>query len=555
MNPRRPVSRLPTHEVANQPSPLGGYNSFDTDLPLREAVAREAPPWVSERCRALGALTGSEYYVEQGFLANRYPPALKSFDRYGRRLDEVEYHPAYHELMRLAMEHEAHAVAWQHEGKGGAAAHAAMMYLLTQPEQGFCCPVVMTHAVIPALRRQPELAAEWEPRVLASAYDPRFLPADEKRAVTFGMAMTEKQGGSDVRANSTRAVPAASAGPGQEYRLTGHKWFCSAPMSDAFLTLAQAPGGLSCFLVPRWRPDGERNAIFIQRLKDKLGNRSNASSEIEYADTHGRMVGEEGRGVATIIEMVQQTRLDAATAPVGMMRLALVHALHHTGARSAFGAKLIEQPLMRNVLADLALEVEAATALVLRVARAVDDGHRDPEARGFARLATAVTKFWTNKRAPGFIYEAMECLGGSGYVEESVLPRLYREAPVNSIWEGSGNVICLDILRAMQKEPATVPAFLQELEAARGGNRHLDAALARLQSELASAEDAQLRARRVAELMALTLQASLLVRHAPTAVADAYCASRLGGAGGQVYGSLDAAADIDAILERALPAG
>ncbi len=551
MHPFSPMTELATHEVANQPTPLGDYNAFEADQPLKEAVAREAPAWVAEPLRALGAQVGSAHYHELGFLANRYPPVLKAFDRYGRRIDEVEYHPAYHELMKLAIEHDAHSIAWKREGEGGAAAHVAMMYLLTQPEQGFCCPSVMTHAVVPALRCQPELAEWWEPRILANRYDPRAVPAADKPGVTFGMAMTEKQGGSDVRANTTRALPEGKGGPGEVYRLTGHKWFCSAPMSDAFLTLAQTESGLSCFLVPRWRPDGARNAFYIQRLKDKLGNRSNASSEIEYKDTYAVMVGPEGRGVPTIIEMVQQTRLDAATAPVGMMRLALVEALHHASQRKAFGARLIEQPLMRNVLADLALEVEAGVAMTMRVARAFDEGHRDDDARDFGRIATAVTKFWTNKRAPQAIYEAMECLGGSGYVEESVLPRLYREAPVNSIWEGSGNVIGLEILRAMQRNPETVPAYLRELEAARGGNRHLDAAIDRLKNELRNQDDVQTRARRVAELMALTLQGSLLVRNAPEVVADAFCATRLGGDGGFVYGALPADTDVEAILTRA----
>jgi putative acyl-CoA dehydrogenase len=448
MHPRQPITQLATHEVVNQSPPLGDYNAFDSDQPLIEAVSREAPAWVAEHCRRFGAVVGSARVQELGFLANRYPPELKAFDRYGQRIDEVVYHPAYHELMTLALEHDCHAIAWRRQSEGGAAAHIALMYLLTQPEQGVCCPVTMTHAVVPALRQQPALAAEWEPRILSNRYDPRFLPPAEKASVTFGMAMTEKQGGSDVRANTTQAVSLGQPGAGQPYALTGHK-FCSAPMSDAFLTLAQTPEGLSCFLVPRWRPDGTRNRFLIQRLKDKLGNRSNASSEIEYQDTFAVMVGEPGRGVSTIIEMVHQTRLDAATAPVGMMRQALLQALHHTRYRRAFGAPLIEQPLMRNVLADLALEVEAGTALVMRVARAFDQSAGSERERLFARIATAVTKFWTNKRSAEFIYEAMECLGGSGYVEESILPRLYREAPVNSIWEGSGNVICCSTTRSI----------------------------------------------------------------------------------------------------------
>lgn len=553
MQPRQPLTKLATHEVFNQPPPLGSYNAFETDLPLQEAVAREAPGWVGEHCRQFGAVVGSERVQELGFLANRYPPKLQAFDRYGQRLDEVQYHPAYHELMALAIEHDCHGIAWRRQGEGGAAAHIALMYLLTQPEQGMCCPITMTHAVVPALRYQPELAAEWEPRILAQRYDPRFIPAAEKAGVTFGMAMTEKQGGSDVRANTTAATPLGQPGAGQEYELTGHKWFCSAPMSDAFLTLAQTPEGLSCFLVPRWRPDGTRNPFLIQRLKDKLGNHSNASAEIEYAGTYGRMVGEPGRGVATIIEMVHQTRLDAATAPVGMMRQALVQALHHSRHRQVFGKLLSEQALMRNVLADLALEVEAGTALVLRVARSFDEAHNDSAAQAFARIATAITKFWTNKRAPEFVYEAMECLGGAGYIEESIMPRLYREAPLNSIWEGSGNVICLDVLRALQREPITLDMFLAELATARGGHPQLDASIDRLQQELRAEAEMELRARRLVELMALTLQGSLLVRHAPTAVAEAFCASRLGSDGWHVYGTLPSTTAVDALLARAWP--
>lgn len=550
MGHRNPISVLRTHAVENQPLPLGDYNAFETDAVLRECVRREGPDWTSAWLRELGAMTGSARYFEHGFRANENPPVLEAFDRFGRRVDEVRYHPAYHELMSMAIGHGVHSVAWREEGRGGHLAHIAAMYLITQPEQGFCCPITMTHAVIPSLRHAPDVSAEWEPRVLTNAYDPRCIPATEKDGVTFGMAMTEKQGGSDVRANTTRAVP---LGGGDEYELTGHKWFCSAPMSDAFLTLAQADEGLTCFLVPRWRPDGSRNPFLIQRLKNKLGNRSNASSEIEYAATWARRVGEPGRGVRTIIEMVQQTRLDAATAPVGMMRQALVQAMHHVSQRSAFGRRLLDQPLMRHVLADLAVECEAATMLVMRVARAVDDGHTNDQAGAFARLATAFTKYWTNKRAPEFAYECMECLGGGGYVEESNLPRLYREMPVNSIWEGSGNVICLDVLRAMEREPETVPALLAELEQVRGADSRLDAAIDRLKAALTDTADPQVRARRLTESMALALQGSLMVRHAPAASADAFCASRLGADHGYVYGTLPPDADVDGILERVWP--
>lgn len=547
MASRDPLTGLPTHDVSNQPPSLGDYQAFDTDRVLTEAVGREGEPWVRDYLRELGAWAGSEQAMEQGFLANRQPPELVAFDAYGRRIDEVRYHPAYHELMRAAIHRGIHSIAWEREGEGGHVAHVAALYLLTQPEQGVCCPITMTHAAVPALRLAPEVGDRWEPRLRTREYDPRSLPIGEKAGVTLGMAMTEKQGGSDVRANATRAQLLE----GDVYTLTGHKWFCSAPMSDAFLTLAQSPGGLSCFLVPRWRPDGRRNPFFIQRLKDKLGNRSNASAEIEYQGTWARRLGEEGRGVRTIIEMVQQTRLDAATAPVGMMRQALVQAIHHARHRRTFGKLLIHHPLMRNLLADLALELEAQVALILRIARTFDRPEGDLEEQLLGRVGTAMTKYWTNKRAPLFIYEAMECLGGNGYVEDSILPRLYREAPVNSIWEGSGNVICLDVLRAIEREPQTVSAFLAEVEAARGGHRRLDMAVNRLKQELSHPEQAEPRARRITELMALTLQASLLVRHSPAAVADAFCESRLGDSGGMLYGTLAPEAGIDFLLERA----
>lgn len=543
---RDAITDLPTHQVTNQPPALGDYQAFDTDRALQEAVTREGAPWISEYLRELGALTGSEYVMEQGFQANRAPPELAAFDRYGQRIDEVRYHPAYHELMRLAIHHDVHSIAWTRQGEGGQVAHVAALYLLTQPEQGICCPITMTHAAVPALRLEPRVAELWEPKIRARAYDPRCLPAADKAGVTFGMAMTEKQGGSDVRANTTHA----QALGGDEYELIGHKWFCSAPMSDAFLTLAQTPAGLSCFLVPRWRSDGRRNPFCIQRLKDKLGDRSNASAEIEYDHTWARRVGEEGHGVRTIIEMVQQTRLDSAAAPVGMMRQALVQAFHHVRHRSAFGKPLIDQPLMRNLLADMALEIEAGVALILRIARSFDYSETDHQERLLGRVGTAMTKYWTNKRAPQVIYEAMECLGGNGYVEESSLPRLYRQVPVNSIWEGSGNVICLDVLRAMEREPQTVPALLEEVEAGRGGHQRLDAAIDRLKQELGNRAQAESRARRVTELMALTLQASLLVRHAPAVVADAFCESRLGDSAGLLYGTLAPEIGVDAILQR-----
>ena len=553
MQPQAPVAAFAAHEVLNQPPPLENYNLFDRDAPLAEALHREGAGWAEERVRALGELTGSAHMIELGHQANRFPPELRLFDRFGHRIDEVTFHPAYHELMGLWREHELHSIAWTAGRPGGHVAHAALLYLFIQAECGTMCPMSMAYASIPALRQQPELAAELEPRILSTAYDPRAVPIEEKAGMTIGMGMTEKQGGSDVRANITRAVPLGHGGPGGEYELHGHKWFYSAPMSDALLTLAYTDGGLCCFYVPRWRPDGTRNAVHIQRLKDKLGNRSNASSEIEYHGAWGRMVGEEGRGVRTIIEMVQLTRFDVAMAAAGQMRQALTQALHHTAHREVFGKLLSRQPLMINVLADLAIEVEAATAMMMRVARAQDEGQRDSAARSFARLAIAPAKYWVSKRSPSHIYEAMECLGGGGYVEESILPRLYREAPINSIWEGSGNVICLDVLRTMEREPGAMELFLAEVERASGADARLDAALVDLKDMLARTEEFELRARRLVESMALVFQGALLVQHAPPAVADAYCASRLDGEWGRAFGTLPSGCDFEAIVERAGP--
>ncbi len=549
--PASPDPFAQTHDVTNQPPPLAGYDLFATDRALREGVAREAAAWAEERLRAFGCLLGDARTLELGRQANRHPPELRTHDRFGHRIDEVEFHPAWHEVMRLAMAHAVHNLPWREPRAGAHVARAALLSLLAQVEAGSCCPITMTFACLPTLRAEPAVAAEWEPRVLGTEYEPRLVPAAQKSAVLVGMAMTEKQGGSDVRANTTRALP-IEAGSGA-YALVGHKWFCSAPMSDAFLTLAHTERGLTCFLVPRWRPDGARNAIELQRLKDKLGNRSNASSEIEYRGAWARRVGPEGRGVRTILEMVQHTRLDCVAGSAGLLRQAVAQATHHAAHRSAFGRRLVEQPLMQNVLADLALESEAATALMLRLARAFDEGGSDPRERAFARIATALAKYWVCKRTPHAIYEAMECLGGNGYVEESVLPRLYREAPLNAIWEGSGNVICLDVLRARVREPETVPALLDELRLARGGDRRLDAAVATLEGELASSADAEARARRLVERLAVALQASLLVRVAPPAVADAFCASRLGGEGHLTFGTLPAGTPFREIVERATP--
>ncbi|HXH02745.1 MAG TPA: isovaleryl-CoA dehydrogenase [Candidatus Competibacteraceae bacterium] len=535
-----------THVVFNQPPPLEDRNLYEGDSALQEALRREGGGWAEAQVHAYGAWAGSADAIQLGFQANEYPPRLRTHDRYGQRIDRVEYHPAYHALMRQAIAHGLAALPWREHHPGAQVVRAALFYLHTQAEAGTCCPVTMTYACAPVLRYAPALAACWLPRITALDYEPADRPAADKPGITVGMAMTEKQGGSDVRANTTRAEP-----DGDGYRLTGHKWFCSAPMSDAFLTLAQLPEGLTCFWLPRWRPDGSRNTIHIQRLKDKLGNRSNASAEVEFHGAWAERIGEPGRGVATILEMVALTRCDCLLGSAGLMRQALTQALHHCRHRSAFGRLLAEQPLMRNVLADLALESEAALVLALRLARALDEAPADPIAQALVRLATALGKFWVCKRATYFIHEAQECLGGLGYIEESMLPRLYREAPVNSIWEGSGNIQCLDLLRALEREPQSRDALLAELAAARGGDRRLDIAIASLSAELADGSDLEYRARALAQRLALALQAALLVRHAPAAVADAFCASRLGGEGGRVFGDLPRGLDLDAILARA----
>ena len=544
----------PTHEVTNQPPPLEGYSLYASDAVLREGVAREGGRGFEAELVAAGRELGSAETFALGRQANRFTPELRTHDRFGHRIDEVEYHSAWHAVMQRAMAHRIHNLPWCRPEPGGQVARAALLSLLAQVEAGSCCPITMTFAAWPVLRSDAALFAEWGPRLRGTAYEPRLLPAREKQAVLLGMAMTEKQGGSDVRANTTRALAAGSVDGREAFALTGHKWFCSAPMSDAFLMLAQQEGrGLSCFLVPRIRPDGSRNAIHLQRLKDKLGNRSNASSEIELAGALGLLLGEPGRGVRTILEMVQHTRLDCVAGSTGLLRQAVAQALHHAEHRAAFGRRLAEQPLMQNVLADLALESEANTALMLRLARAFEAPEGSAE-RAFARIATAAGKYWVCKRAPQAIAEAMECLGGGGYVEESILPRLYREAPVNAIWEGSGNVICLDVLRALVREPECAPALLAELELARGADRRLDTWTARLEAELADPADAELRARRLVERIALALQASLLVRGAPAFVADAFCAARLGdadGIAGLQFGALPRGVECRKVVERA----
>jgi putative acyl-CoA dehydrogenase len=543
-----------THEVANQAPPLEGRNLFDDNAPLVEALTREGAGWALERARAIGAAWGGAP-LRWGFEANEHPPRLKAFDRYGHRIDEVEFHRAWHDLLDLAVRHELHSLPWTSTQDAAHVARTALYLTAVQAEGGFACPITMTFAAVPALRAQPELAAQWEPLLTATTYDPELAAGGRAKASALcGMAMTEKQGGSDVRANTTVARALHGGGPGSEYELTGHKWFCSAPMCDLFLVLAQADEGLSCFALPRILPDGGRNAFEIQRLKDKLGNRSNASSEIELRGAWAQMVGAPGRGVATIIEMVGHTRLDCVIGTAAGMRWGVANATWHAAHRSAFGSRLAEQPLMRNVLADLCVESEAATALAMRLARAYDEaGDGDASARSFKRVATAIAKYWVCKRGPGHAFEALECLGGNGYVEESGMPRLYREMPLASIWEGSGNVMALDVLRALARDPAALDALQGELAEAAGADVRFDAFCARLRDELADPQALEARARRVVEAMALALQGSLLVRHAPAAVADAFCASRLAGDGGLQYGTLPAAVDCAAIVARHTP--
>ncbi|WP_129843083.1 acyl-CoA dehydrogenase family protein [Streptomyces sp. RFCAC02] len=541
-----------THAVTNQPPPLTGYDVFGQDAALTEGVARYAAgaaDAIAGELGVLGRLAGSAEAREWGGTADAYPPVLRTHDRYGHRVDEVEFHPSWHRLME-------HAVgagltdAWS--GPAGQVRRTAGFLVWTQVEAGHLCPVSMTHAAVPALRAQPDLAAVWEPLLTSREYAPGLRPAVEKPGALAGMGMTEKQGGSDVRANTTRAEPLDGAG---RYALTGHKWFCSAPMCDVFLVLAQAPGGLTCFLLPRVLPDGGRNTFRIQRLKDKLGDRSNASSEVEFdGTTQAWRVGDEGRGVATIIEMVAATRLDCVTGSAGLMRQAVSQALHHATHRSAFGRTLAEQPLMRNVLADLALESEAATALALRLAAAQDAAAAGSAAeRHLLRLALPAAKYWVTKRCAPLVAEALECLGGNGYVEESGMPRLLRQSPLNSIWEGSGNVQALDVLRALRREPGALNAYLSEVGLAAGEDHRLDAAIKDVLTRLSDLEGIEGRARLLVERLALVLQGALLVRHAPAAVADAFCASRLGGEAGLAFGTLPAGAGTAAIVERSRP--
>jgi putative acyl-CoA dehydrogenase len=541
-----------THELSNLSRELCDYNMYTEDAALREAVQREGGLWADSEIADFGKLTGSADYLELGRLANKFTPEFDTHDRFGNRIDLVSFHPSYHQLMKTSIEHGLHASPWTLPRPGAHVARAAHTYLQTQVEAGHGCPITMTFAAVPTLRLQPDLASVWEPKITARVYDPRNMPVEQKQGVTIGMAMTEKQGGSDVRSNSTRAFAVGTGGSGQAYELVGHKYFVSAPMCDAFLVLAQAPGGLSCFLLPRWRPDGSKNPMQVLRLKKKMGNASNASSETELRGALAWMVGEEGRGVRNIIEMVSMTRFDCMIGSSAGMRMAASQALHHCSIRSAFGHVLNQQPLMQNVLADLALESEAALTLTMRMARAMD--HRADEQEDLlVRLVTAVGKYWICKRTPNHAYEAMECIGGSGVMEDSMMPRLYREAPVNAIWEGSGNVQCLDVLRALSKTPAVVEAFFAEASLAKGAQATLDRYIADLATDLKDLDDFEYRARDVVDRMALALQASLLVRHAPTFVSDAFCHSRLGQIGHHNYGTLPRGVDAAAIIARATP--
>ncbi|WP_217476202.1 acyl-CoA dehydrogenase family protein [Stutzerimonas stutzeri] len=538
-----------THEVLNQVPPLEGANLYRLDLPLQDWVRRNKGGWAESRLDAYGQLAGGPLMVA-GFLANENKPVFKSHDRYGHRIDLVEFHPAYHELMRTAIAHGIPSLPWTDPQPGSQVARAALMYLHNQAEAGSSCPLTMTYASVPALRLQPGVSERWLPKILSLEYDPRNVPMEQKTGVTIGMAMTEKQGGTDVRANTTRAYAVEASGPGQVYELVGHKWFCSAPMCDAFLTLAQTDKGVSCFLLPRHRPDGSRNQFYIQRLKNKLGNWANASSEVEFRGALAWMIGEEGRGVPTIIEMVSSTRFDCMIGSSSLMRQALTQAMHHCAHRQVSGRVLAEQPLMQNVLADLSLESEAALALTLRMGRALDHPFDEAEEK-FARLVTAIGKYWICKRAPEMIAEASECLGGAGYVEETIMPRLYREAPVNSIWEGSGNVQCLDVLRALSKEPGVIEVLFTEL-----GDGHGDARLKhhinRLQTAFADKDDIQYLARQLTEDIAVALQAKLLLEAGNDAVSDAFITSRLEGCG-HAFGTLPRGLDISALLARSAP--
>jgi len=536
---------------ANHPDDLVDYNLFTSNAALVDALEREGASAARGRLTKLGAQLGTREMFALGDSANRNPPVLKLFDRFGNRLDEVEFHPAWHELMRRLVAEGLHTSPWAEPRAGAHVERAAAYMLWGEIENGTQCPATMTYGAVPALARQGEDFAAWIPRLLSRHYDPRLLPIGQKTGALMGMGMTEKQSGSDVRANTTRAVPAGTAGPGNEYRITGHKWFFSAPMCDAFLVLAQAADGLSCFFVPRILPDGTRNALYLQRLKDKLGNRSNASSEVEFEDTYGLLVGDEGRGIPTILEMGVYTRLDCAIGAAGIMRQCVAQAVHHARYRTAFGRLLVDQPLMRNVLADLALECEAAIALAIRLARAFDSPQDELET-ALRRLLTPVAKYWICKRAPAVGAEAMEVLGGNGYVEEGPIARRFRELPLNGIWEGSGNIMCLDVLRALAREPRTGEALAALLQRSRGADARFDQFVARLLADLRDAAGGEACARILTERIALAVQASILLGGGSDSVAESFIASRLVTGTPAAFGVLPATLDHGALLERVL---
>jgi len=553
--PTLPPADYATHEVMNQATPLVGHNAFTGDRLLGEIAAREPIGWARPLLAEAGRTVASAEVAVLARDANRHCPELRTHDRFGNRVDEIEFHPAWHKLMSLAIGQGTHALAWTATEPAAHVARGMLSYLWNQGESGICCPLGMTYSAVPALRLQPDLAAVWEPFILSTRYDAASAPMQRKTGGTIGMTLTEKQGGSDLRATATAARPAsARRGPGEAYLIDGHKWFFSVPHSDVFVTLARTDRGLSCLLLPGWLPDGTRNRLLIQRLKDKCGNRSNASSEIEYRGALGWLIGEEGQGIKSALAMTHLTRLDFIIGSAGLMRRALSEAIHHTSGRRAFQKALVDQPLMQNVIADLALEVEAATLLAFRMARAVDDeAAGDESARLLVRIGTPVGKYWNCKRAVGVVHEALECHGGNGFIEEGPMARLYREAPLNGIWEGSGNIIALDVLRAAAKTPASVDVFFDEVRRAKGADRRLDRAVERLETELRNPLEQEARARRTVEKMALALQASLLIRHSPAAVADAFCATRLDGDGGAAYGGLPAGIDRRALVERARP--
>jgi putative acyl-CoA dehydrogenase len=535
-------------EVTNQPPPLVNYNLLLRDTVLREALRREHAEWAEGDLTRFGERLGTSEAISWGFDANRNAPALRAFDRYGRRVDEVEFHPAWHELLTVAMGAGLHCSPWAEPKRGAHVARAVGSYMLAQTESGVYCPISMTYGSVSTLKHAPEIADEWLPRIFSRHYDRRFVPAAQKTSALIGMAMTENQGGSDLRANVSRAEFYAREGARRFYRLNGHKWFMSAPMCDAFLVLAQTDAGPTCFLVPRWTPDGERNAIHILRLKDKLGNRSNASSEVEFAGTHAELLGEEGRGIPTIIEMGNFTRLDCAIGSSALMRQAAAQAIHHAGYRRAFQKRLIEHPLMTNVLADLAIESEAATVLTMRLARAYDDD--GDAATIFCRVVTPAAKFWICKRASMLAAEAMEVLGGNGYVEEFNLARIYREAPVNSIWEGSGNIMCLDVLRALRRAPEAVDMLIDEMREPASSDQRLERVLGKLRERARTIEDYQARA--FVRDLVIALQASLLIRYSPSVISEGFCASRLAGGLG-AFGMLPPGIDANTIVARAAP--